>query len=172
VARRHYVKVLMEKVSGATNANADLANLGYIVHCRVCNNHFTIQQDELKGTTSCKLCNSPRIDYGGPLWIGMLQNQAYCKKLLETAPDFQYLHTKREAYKILSLSMEDNGMPPGSQDIHEIAHAIKAPVMPVVAVLDRLHELGYSGVRDAFNPTAIKTSAPIEATTSILKANA
>ncbi len=171
VARRHYIKVVVEKISGATRANADMEYLGYIIHCKECKNHFTVQQDEMRGITCCPRCKSPKVDFGGPLWTGILQDVEYCKNLDENAPSFQYLKTKREAFKILRMAGGDGGQPPGSHDIHEIAHELKARVMPVKEMLGRLQENGYSGVQDAFNPVALKTTAPREAIASILKEN-
>jgi tRNA (guanine26-N2/guanine27-N2)-dimethyltransferase len=160
IARRHFVKVIMERVSSIDRANADRQhNIGYLMQCRACKDHFTITLDELQATRECHACKSQRIDHAGPLWIGELEDGEFCKTLELNFKEFKYMQGKQETAKLIGLTANASGYPPGSHDLHEIAGSLGMSPPSMDVAIESLKSRGVVSARDAINPTAIKTRA-------------
>ncbi len=160
IARHHFVKVIMERVSSIEQANADRQqSLGYLVQCRACKDHFTIGMDDLPGVRECPVCKATRIDYAGPLWTGELEDGEFCATMAGNSKDFRYMKGKQETAKLLGLAAGAAGFPPGSHDAHEIAESLNTSPPSMEVIIDGLHRAGFKAIRDVINPTAVKTTA-------------
>nr|MDO8114748.1 hypothetical protein [Candidatus Sigynarchaeota archaeon] len=160
VARHHFVKIILEKISSINKANEDLEhNLGYILHCRECKDHAIIETKAMAITHACPSCNSPNIQLGGPLWIGKIQDGEFCTALRDNFKAFMYMQGKQELKKLLGECTDEAGMPPLSHDIHEICESLKLSPPSMDAILDQLKAQGWPVSRDSINPRAIKTAA-------------
>jgi tRNA (guanine26-N2/guanine27-N2)-dimethyltransferase len=160
IARHHFVKVILERVSSIEQANADRQqSLGYLMQCRACKDHFAIGVDDLPAAKECPVCKSPRVDHAGPLWTGELEDGDFCTALAGNFKDFRYMKGKQETAKLLGLAAGAAGFPPGSHDAHEIAKSLNVSPPSMDEIIDGLHHAGFKAARDAINPTAIKTTA-------------
>ncbi|MEX2680261.1 MAG: hypothetical protein Q6373_001555 [Candidatus Sigynarchaeota archaeon] len=160
IARHHFVKVILERVSSIEQANDDLQHaFGYLMQCRACKDHFAIPLDGLRAARECPACKSPRVDHAGPLWTGELEDAEFCTTLLNNFKAFRYMKGKQETAKLLGLAADASGFPPGSHDAHEVAESLNMSPPPLDTIIDALRRAGFKAARDVINPTAIKTTA-------------
>ncbi|MHA1371226.1 MAG: hypothetical protein ACTSWN_08375 [Promethearchaeota archaeon] len=159
IARRHYIKTILEKSSGARKAMRDLKNLGFIIQCRNCKNHYSIHVDEIQGESCCMHCESRKIDYCGPLWIGDIHNKSFCDLLLDELKDLSYLKNRDRLFNIISRCSAESEMPIGSHDLHEISKDLKISPPSLDHIIAELRNSGFHASRTHYNPTSIKTNA-------------
>ena len=158
MARNHYIKLTVQKQYGASNANADFHNLGYMIHCRDCLQHYTVELDDLIDVKKCQFCSSIKLRYGGPLWIGELQDKEKINNILSNANSkLEYMKKFNESIKILKFCAESFGFPPGSQDIHVISKELSHSPPTLEEIIEELGLMGIPASRDVFNPVALKT---------------
>ncbi|MFX0099153.1 MAG: tRNA (guanine(10)-N(2))-dimethyltransferase [Candidatus Hodarchaeota archaeon] len=169
IARRHYIKVIVEKIRGAEKANECLKNLGYIIHCRNCDNRFTVSTEDIMNLHECPTCGSHKIDHSGPTWIGLIQDKDFCARMLEQLDTLGYLKSAKKIQKMVSLCKEEAEMPPTSDDIHEIANKLVISPPPLDVLIEQLKEGGFKASRTQSNPLAIKTDAKRDMIFKIMK---
>lgn len=169
IARRHYIKIIIEKIRGAEKANKCLDNLGYIIHCRACNNRYTISLENIISQHECPACNSGKIDHAGPTWIGTIQDASFCAQMLTQIENLDYLKSYKKLRKMVKLCKEEAGMPPTSDDIHEIAHELVMGPPPLDLLIKKLKEAGWKASRTQSNPLAIKSNANRDIIIKIMK---
>lgn len=160
IARHHFVKVIMERVSSIERANADRQHsMGHLMQCRSCKDHFAIGIDDFLGAKECPACGSSRVDAAGPLWTGDLQDGGFCSAMAGNAKDFRYMAGKQETAKVLGLAAGAAGFPPGSHDVHEVAESLGVSPPSMDELIEGLRLAGFKAARDVINPTAVKTGA-------------
>jgi tRNA (guanine26-N2/guanine27-N2)-dimethyltransferase len=168
-AKRHFVKVIVEKVAGAERGNEDLHQLGYVVQCRSCFDHAIITADELAGSTACAHCGSPRIDNGGPMWIGPLHDEKFCIDALEALKAIPYLAKKNSEGKMLELCAAEATLPPIGYDIHDLASKAEIRIPSFDRIIEAVRAAGWNVARDSINPLGIKTTASRNALIDIVR---
>ena len=170
LAKIHFIKVILEKVSAIQAANDDLEKrIGYLVHCRDCEEHFTALPGDVHAAT-CPACDSSHVDAGGLLWLGDIQDKAFCTELCSNFALFKYMRGQKGLGKIIENCAGEAGLPPGSHDIHEIARSLTVSSIPLDVIIDDLKNQGFDAARDALNPIAIKTTASRKIVSNIIAA--
>jgi len=102
---RTYVRIL--------NRPDQSENIGYILHCKKCNNRRLIKEQK----NSCDICDS-KIDLAGPLWIGQLFDKEYVKSMLKETPHFL---VDKNCEKILQKCIQESELPGTYFTLDEIA---------------------------------------------------
>lgn len=172
IAKNHFVKVILEKIRNIDKANDDLeSRIGYMVHCRDCEEHFTALAGDIHDAT-CPACNSLHVDSGGLLWLGDIQDKDFCMDMRSNFGAFSYMRGQKGLGKILENCSGEAGFPPGSHDIHEIAKSLTVSSVPLENIIEDLQNQGFIAARDALNPTAIKTTASRKIVADIINSRA
>ncbi len=170
IARHHFVKVILERVSSIERANADRQHsFGFLMQCRECKDHFAIGFDDLRGAMECPACKSPRVDRAGPLWTGEIEDGEFCAAVAANFKDFRYMKGKQETAKLLGLAAGAAGFPPGSHDAHEVAESLNMSPPSMDVIIEGLHRAGFKAARDVINPTAIKAKATRADVASVIR---
>ncbi len=166
----HYIRVFIRIHKGKTGINKNFSNSGYIFWCRKCDWRKTIGMDLHEASFSCPICQS-KLDYGGPLWIGPLNNFEYVEECIRILEDSEKstIPSKKKILKILNTILLEDNFPPGYFDIHKICDMLNISVAKKTdLILESIRSLGYKAARTHIEPRAIKSNIPIERLKSLL----
>ena len=167
----HYIRVWMKVKINRTKSNAQSKSVGFIRYCKGCMQSETIPlskdndvtfQHQVEGCTG-------KITTAGPLWTGGL----YDKSFLETArgvlaEDIESYH--KRIPEILDLMIGECELTNHPYvDIHVLCdiHGLVPPKREVI--MDELGRNGFSVSRTHFQPTAIRTDAPVHEIEGIIR---
>lgn len=150
----HYFRAYVQLSKGKERAKASLENLGYVYYCRRCLSHG-FKKEFLPSVEACKCGN--KYEVAGPLWLGKIKDGKFCKEVLAES---RYLEDRR-LEKLLDLIAQEIENP-FYYDVHKLCRLLTVNAPPMVDVITRLKEKGYSASRTHFSPTGVKTDAPVE----------
>ncbi|MBD3188308.1 hypothetical protein GF325_15845 [Candidatus Bathyarchaeota archaeon] len=162
MADKHFIKLVLETKHGATHANRLLPEVGYIVQCRICWNKFTVPMEAIVKQDTCPFCSGNKMDHGGPIWIGELQNKQFCLKVYQVSRTMDLKQSSKSLQRKIHLCFEEAGMTVMSFDIHQLSKEMKVGPPKLEDIISKLEERGWKASRTQFNPTGIKTLAPRE----------
>lgn len=156
---QHYLRLYAIIGKGANNTDRSLQNIGYIAHCPYC-----LYRQILLGITpqipsKCPLCNN-KLETAGPLWCGRIGNNRFISRMLDIIPRLN-IKKEKEAIKLVKLCKEEADAPPTFYDIHHICRKLKISAPPLVKIMNKLEEEDYFVSRTHFQPTGIKSNAPL-----------
>ncbi len=157
---RHYVRVFVRVMVGASRADASLGNLGYVTWCIECGDTKSSREPEW----TCGACGR-KAKVAGPLWIGRLVHGPTVTAARKMASEMRLA----SAADVLGSLEGVDGFPPWSFSIERICSTLRIPTVPEDAVYQRLLTSGHNVMRTPFEKTGIKTDADIEAVTSAVK---
>jgi tRNA (guanine26-N2/guanine27-N2)-dimethyltransferase len=106
------------------------------------------------------------MEIAGPLWLGPLVDEDFCKAILAEA---EAISGAKRLVRLLRLLAGEAKAPPTYFVIDAVCDRLNLPVPPKRTVMDSLRDLGYKVVETHFEPTAIKTDAPVMAVREVLK---
>ncbi|HUX97978.1 MAG TPA: tRNA (guanine(10)-N(2))-dimethyltransferase [Candidatus Deferrimicrobium sp.] len=152
----HYIRIYALLQSGALKTDAILQKLGYIVHCFQCD-YRSPTINLLAHEPNCPTCGAP-LDYAGPLWLGEICDVSFCNQLLEKNTQMK-LGTKKRIEKLLKYVIEEASGAQTYQNIHRICQQYKLNGIPLVKILQSLHDQGFSATRTHFSNVSIRTNA-------------
>jgi tRNA (guanine26-N2/guanine27-N2)-dimethyltransferase len=161
----HYIRIYAQLEHGAKLADHTVSMLGYISHCFTCLNRrwqIGLLQDINK---TCNVCGGV-MEIAGPLWLGPLVDEDFCKAILAEA---EAISGAKRLVRLLRLLAGEAKAPPTYFVIDAVCDRLNLPVPPKRTVMDSLRDLGYKVVETHFEPTAIKTDAPVMAVREVLK---
>ena len=142
----HYFRVYIQIEKGARKCDANLENLGYVMH------------DFESGERM--LCNE-RIEgyaYAGELWTSSL----FDSKFLDSIELNKKLGTMKRLKKMLELWRSEANAPPLYYDVSEICKTMKVSQPKLSTLVQNLKDHGFIATLTHFSPTAFRTNATIE----------
>ncbi|MFW9830455.1 MAG: tRNA (guanine(10)-N(2))-dimethyltransferase [Candidatus Thorarchaeota archaeon] len=152
----HYIRVFCEVREGDENTWTSVSQIGFLTACRKCN-HREMNQGLIPIRLICSKCQSSKIQYAGPMWIGKLGEKAFIKEVIQEM-ERHPLGTKRRLSSLLLTLKEEIDGPPTYFDLHQLADRLNIPIPPFRAIISRLHETGDFASRTHFSPHAIRTT--------------
>ncbi|MHA1683127.1 MAG: hypothetical protein ACTSUE_19465 [Promethearchaeota archaeon] len=161
VAKRHYVKAIIQTQFGATKANRNLDDIGYILHCFNCSHREIYRLDEMPAMmerTHCTHCKSKNVKMGGPMWIGQIQDREFCRGMLDNMEKLVNFRITRELINIIRLCSQEIDVVT-SHDIHAICKQLQRGPPTLEKIMEKLAGEGYVASRSQSNLYAIKTDA-------------
>ncbi len=150
----HYFRAYLQLFDGKKKADSSLKKLGYVYYCRKCLTH-EYEKGYLPGSRSCNCGGGYEI--AGPLWLGKIKDDAFCK---EVSRNSWYL-TDPKTERLLETISEEIEIP-FYYDVHKVCKLLKTSAIPTDEILGALEDDGYRATRTHFSKTGIKTDAPIE----------
>ena len=166
----HYIRVFVQIRKGHKHVIYDMENIGYMLWCPECYWRGTHEFDLTGIKWDCPLCGN-KIEYGGPLWIGSLQNKKFledCKHELKSAKEEQ-IPSKESLIATIETMMGEAGLPAGYYNIHRICKKLTIPVAKMDTILERIEQKGFKASRSHIEPVAIKTDMGIEDLKDVLE---
>jgi tRNA (guanine26-N2/guanine27-N2)-dimethyltransferase len=150
----HYFRAFIRLNQGKEKAKESLREMGYVYYCPSCFARET-SKGPLPEAKNCPCgCGKP-YKVAGPLWLGTIKDDDFCGSLIESSA---YLEGKRLTKLITTI--RDELHQPFYYDIHRVCDALNVSVPSMEIIFKALSD--YRVTRTHFNPTAIKTNAPVE----------
>ena len=164
----HYVRVYATTSYGARKADQTLRKLGYIAHCFRCF-HREIIKEALPAVfpRKCRECGAD-LSIAGPLWVGAIFNETFCKGIKEEA-ERRSLRQRKRILKLLSTIQAEAGLPPTYYVVDKMCSRLGINVPSIEKVLGALNDKGFKTVKTHFNPKGVRSEAPAKVIAETLK---
>ncbi len=141
--KEHYFRIYFESSKGKEKCDAIIQEHQYFLWCRTCLTHTTSQ-------SNTKTCCQKEMEYAGPLYTGLIQNQTLLSTMVEQN---KFPEEKDFLQRIEGEAKQDIGF----YDVHELARTLKIDPPRLDLILKATQ-----GVRTHFSDTGIKTNIPLE----------
>jgi tRNA (guanine26-N2/guanine27-N2)-dimethyltransferase len=163
----HYIRILFEAQKGDESTWNAVSQLGYLLHCDVCD-YREITQGFNPVPKICPSCHATKVQRAGPLWIGRLAENQFTEEVLNQVTKQSFGSKKRLVNLLKKLRMELDG-PQTYYDLHKLSDKLNIPVPAFSPVIKELESRGFFCSRSHFSPYAIRTSAPVAVLCQILQ---
>ena len=163
----HYMRLYLKIKKGSKKTDETLKNIGYISHCRECLYRQTTKGLAASTPDICPECGEKLI-HAGPLWLGNIQNKEFITKMIAESEN-KKLNTKEKLLKLLNSCLTEADSPATFYDVHAICRSLKISAPKLDLILDNINDLGFEAKKTHFQPTGIKTNAPLTEIKNILK---
>jgi tRNA (guanine26-N2/guanine27-N2)-dimethyltransferase len=164
---RHYVRIYVEILPGAKQADKTLKAMGFNIHCPTCGFREPVYGLAIHIDRECPLCGA-LTQLAGPVWLGILREEEFCNEVISQL-DEHTLNTKDKAKKLISFSRDELDIPM-FYDQHVICKELGVSATGIEILLEALRAYGFKASRTHFNGTSFKTDAPIRAIKETIKA--
>lgn len=165
---RHYVRTYLNLHRRATDADASLEELGYLVHCDACLHRESVSGLAPALPSSCPRCEETarRI---GPIWLGEYRDRSFINTVMEHIDADMGERTAIE--RLLDRIGEELDVA-HHYDHHKLCDRLEVPAGPMDGVIEALEAEGYHASRTHFGGTTFKTDAPVETVHSVVESKA
>lgn len=163
----HYMRLYLQVEKGAKQADESLKNMGFIIHCRKCLFRKPINGLAPHIPDKCPECGE-KTQVGGPLWLGEIQDPDFIEGMISLAEEKE-IKTKKKVLKLLNQCLEESKMPATFYDLHGVCKKLKISAPPILDVMESLEAENFLVSRTHYNPTAIKTNAPLNKIEEVIK---
>ena len=146
---RHYSRVMGRVTESKKRTNKALEHIGYLSYCKNCLWRKFGRVDE------CPECGE-EVEIAGPLWTGKFVDQRFTSEMLDEMPE------DWESREMLERLDSEAEIITPYYDIHALASNIGTSSPKREEFIEKLRDKGYPVSRTHFNPTGVKTDAPIQ----------
>lgn len=164
-AGSNYLRVLICVTAGAIEATRCLSDLGWLVHCNQCLERRLLRGRFLSVSRRCPRC-SGSATVAGPLWVGSLWDQGFCRDMLMEAGSLP-LEGRREVDRLLEGVAAETRTDRPYFVLPEWGRLLRVGVPPLSSVLAGLGSRGHAAQRSIFDRQAFRTSAPVDVIRSV-----
>jgi tRNA (guanine26-N2/guanine27-N2)-dimethyltransferase len=112
------------------------------------------------------LCAAESV-IAGPLWLGPLYDQSFCKGVLNNLENGVF-GTKQQASKTVELCLNELDVVTFF-DYHKLLKELKCPPIPLETLMRGLRNIGYQVSRTHFSGTSVKTDANVATLKDVLR---
>ncbi|MDD1776278.1 MAG: tRNA (guanine(10)-N(2))-dimethyltransferase [Candidatus Methanomethylicus sp.] len=161
----HYFRAYVRATMGAKRGDLSASKIGYLLYCPECGWRGAVKLNS-QILCNCGVCGKP-LRRGGPLWIGALADRDFLEAL--SGQDLSEMNTKKRISKFLTILEAEKDMPVSYYVLDWISSKLKCDVPAIGKVIQRLKELGYDSGLTHFHPKAIKTNAPYEIISDVVR---
>lgn len=162
----HYMRLYLKIKKGSKRTDETLKNIGYISHCKECLYRQTTKGLAASTPDICPECGEKLIQ-AGPLWLGNIQNKEFITEMIAESEN-KKLNTKDKLLKLLNSCLIEADSPATFYDVHAICRSLKISAPKLDLILDNINENGFEAKKTHFQPTGIKTNAPLSEIKDIL----
>ena len=162
----HYMRLYLKIKKGSKRTDETLKNIGYISHCKECLYRQTTKGLAASTPDICPECGEKLIQ-AGPLWLGNIQNKEFITEMIVESEN-KKLNTKDKLLKLLNSCLIEADSPATFYDVHAICRSLKISAPKLDLILDNINENGFEAKKTHFQPTGIKTNAPLSEIKDIL----
>ncbi len=161
----HAVKAIILCERSAVKADANIVDLGYVMHCYKC----LYREVNKRQIEKCKECGND-LEYSGPLWIGKLEENDFLERLVMMNEKMRY-EEQEEIHELIKALLAENELPPTFYDLHKLASKYKLKIRKTREVLERIRNKGYKAEGVHYSSVGIKTTATLKQLIRMLRAN-
>ncbi len=163
----HYIRAYSQISYGAKKADESLKNLGFILHCFNCMHRETSRNPFDKRIEQCPECGA-KMDYAGPLWIGKIFDATFCESMLIENSRIAFKGSSK-IEKLLTAAKNEADAPITYFVVDKLSGKQGLPTPSIDRVLEVLRGHGFKAVQTHFNSRGIKTDAPAQTISKLLK---
>jgi tRNA (guanine26-N2/guanine27-N2)-dimethyltransferase len=154
----HYIRVYAQIDYGAKKADANIKNLGYVLHCFNCLHRETTRSPFNLHREKCPECGF-KMDRAGPLWLGKIFDRQFCELTAQENKRKAFRNSRKIA-ALIDLAKDEADAPSTYCVIDKISNKLSLPVPSVSAMLRIIRDEGFEAVPTHFNSRGIRTNAP------------
>ncbi|XP_034944177.1 probable tRNA (guanine(26)-N(2))-dimethyltransferase [Chelonus insularis] len=173
-----YIRVFVRIRTGQIQCKDNTSKLGMVYQCTGCES-MAIQPLGTKINRSYKMPASPAVDQlckfckhkhhmGGPIWIGLLHDQSFVSRLVDTLDNIE-LGTIKRIKGVLSVVQEELDIPL-YYVLDRLMSIVKCDTPAMVRFRSALLHAGYNVSLSHANKLSIKTDAPTEVIWDVVRA--
>jgi tRNA (guanine26-N2/guanine27-N2)-dimethyltransferase len=163
----HYIRLYATVNYGAKKANTSLGKMGYIQHCFACFHRRASTGIFNFKRKICPECGK-RMSVAGPLWVGKIAEENFVIQM-EGEAKTRAFRQKRKIRRLLALIEKEAKAPITYYRIDKICDKLNLPMPPTRKLIEKLKEEGYKITLTHFKAQGIKTDAPAEVVTQVIK---
>lgn len=158
----HFVRVAFISERGRRKADDFWKSIGWVSFCPICNNYFVTRGLENIPNQSCTIRGHGNTELLGPLWIDPIFDAEYVKNIIDTLGRETNISTKNreKLLEILKNEILVNDVLL-YYNIQDIARKLGVSTPVIMDVVEKIREKGFRASKTHFDPTAIKTDAPL-----------
>jgi tRNA (guanine26-N2/guanine27-N2)-dimethyltransferase len=162
----HYIRAYVVVHHGAKQADNNIRNMGYVLHCFSC-----FHRDISKGISSlwkreCTECGS-KLSVAGPLWLGKVLHGEFCDSM-EKEVAGKNLGQEKKILKLLSLTKGEAEAPITYYAVDKICDKLNLRIPSLSKTMDELRAAGFQAGPTHFNSRGIRTDAPAKTVKAII----
>jgi tRNA (guanine26-N2/guanine27-N2)-dimethyltransferase len=167
---QHAGKLMIRVQDSASRADLDMQNkMGFIYICNHCMGSQIVPASTEALSLTCEKCAKP-YQKAGPLWIGQTSDSELLSKTLSAIRENRCAPSHiKQAEKLVSLTLEENELPPVFLDLHELCRRLNIQVPSFSLLMEKLKAQGYKCSRTHYAPTGIRTDASARQVSQMLK---
>jgi tRNA (guanine26-N2/guanine27-N2)-dimethyltransferase len=162
----HYIRVYLSLNHSAKQADAALAEMGYIVHCQRCLHREAMKGAYLKVSRTCPFCGGQLI-VGGPMWLGEFAEDSFTGELREKAVKIRGWEPR--LIHLIETIHGEIGLPPTYYHLDEFSSRVGKSSLNMDEIMTRLAAIGLRSTRTHFDPRGIKTTASAADLANVIK---
>ena len=148
-SRDHYFRIFFRCHKGKKSVDEMMKLHQHLLFCSECFSYRASLRNS-------KVCCAKEMTSCGPLWVGTLKDKPFLEQI---GDEISLLKLLREELEYV-----------GFYDIHTLAKKENLSTLPSMEhIISKLESEGYAATRTHFSPTGIKTNAPVNAVTKLLK---
>jgi tRNA (guanine26-N2/guanine27-N2)-dimethyltransferase len=163
----HYVRAYMLTGRNSMEADENLREMGYILHCFSCGNRRVVSSlPPIKGS-KCEICGS-NMKPAGPLWCGQIWSRSFTEAARIVAKELEHRFNRR-LIRMLDLILSELDGPPTYYDLHSISDSEGVNSPSTSKVIEFIRSKGLFASPTHFKGTCVRTTADIETVRSIVR---
>ena len=147
---RHYVRVYLRALVGASKADQSMKGEGFVISCPKCGEVSSSSEP----SRTCGVCGA-KAKCAGPLWLSSIVDE----ELLSDALSFLEKRELLPAARTIGPLAGVGGFPPYSYSLEGICSKLKVPSVPMGSVREGLERRGFKTAPQPFESTGLKTDA-------------
>jgi len=153
----NHVRTYVVVSYGAKQANKNMENMGYILHCFSC-----LYRDWQKGIIprfkwDCPECGS-KLQVAGPLWLGPLFSGGFSAEVKDEMVR-RNLRNKARILKMVSFIIGEEKAPMTYYVVDKVCDKFDFPIPQPSKIMEDLRKRGFQAVPTHFSSKAVKTDA-------------
>jgi tRNA (guanine26-N2/guanine27-N2)-dimethyltransferase len=165
-ATQHYFRVYFLAEKRAKTADETLKKLGYISHCFKCGRRLPTIGIIPKLPQNCE-CGA-KLSHAGPLWLGTLAEGEFTEKVSECLARMSFRLGPAEISLVNRCAEESSG-PPTFYELNQLARLSKSPTPKISEIIEAIKAKGYFASRTHFSGSGLRSDAPLEVISALLR---
>ncbi len=169
VSQAHFVKAFIKVKRSKTLASKNLAEIGWVHFCPNCwTTMVTEGKFNLAFPQHCVNCNG-EYETAGPAWLGKLFDTIYLDSMTSMCQREDAFPEKDATLRLLEFMRQDHEGPLFGIHIHQLCDKLNVSGPSFEFIQGELAKRGFQSYRSHFDPLIIKTTAPVEVISDILR---
>lgn len=162
----HYVRAYTIVHYGAKQADNNIRNMGYVLHCFACFHRETSKGIFSPMKQECPECGS-KLSIAGPLWCGKIFDGEFCDSM-EKEVVGKNLRQEKKVLRLLSLINGEADAPITYYAVDKICDKLNLRIPSLSKMMNELRAAGFQAVPTHFNGRGIRTNSSAKTVKAVI----